>query len=237
MSAIHRVGARADRPRAGCRREARPDAGAAAGARSPGCSSRRCWWRWPWWRPGRWRARSSFSFTDADLDDLDSWEFIGFANYVAICSQDPLWWRAVGNTAGFTVVSVGAGDCARPRHRADAECAHARPRIAARRGADSVGDSDRGLRQDVGLDAARSLRRRECGAAEARPDRRSRGPGCAEPQAGHGRGHRGRRVEGDAVHGAADPGGAAGAAAGDLRGGARSTALRRSGCSCASPCR
>ncbi|MBA4098558.1 MAG: ABC transporter permease [Rhodospirillum sp.] len=48
----------------------------------------------------------AFSFTDAYLDALDNWVVIGFANYVALF-QDPLWWRAVGITAAFTVVSVG----------------------------------------------------------------------------------------------------------------------------------
>lgn len=47
-----------------------------------------------------------FSFTDAYLDDLDNWTVVGFANYVALF-QDPLWWRAVGTTAAFTIVSVG----------------------------------------------------------------------------------------------------------------------------------
>ena len=48
----------------------------------------------------------AFSFTDAYLDALDTWQVIGFANYVSLF-QDPLWWRAVGTTAAFTVVSVG----------------------------------------------------------------------------------------------------------------------------------
>ena len=48
----------------------------------------------------------AFSFTDAYLDTLDTWQVIGFANYVALF-EDPLWWRAVGTTAAFTVVSVG----------------------------------------------------------------------------------------------------------------------------------
>lgn len=48
----------------------------------------------------------AFSFTDAYLDDLDNWAVIGFANYVSLF-QDPLWWRAVGTTAAFTIASVG----------------------------------------------------------------------------------------------------------------------------------
>jgi trehalose/maltose transport system permease protein len=46
-----------------------------------------------------------FSFTDANLNDLSSWSFIGFANYLYLF-EDPLWWKAVGNTLFFTVVSV-----------------------------------------------------------------------------------------------------------------------------------
>jgi trehalose/maltose transport system permease protein len=47
----------------------------------------------------------AFSLTDANLSDLTSWKFVGFANYVYLF-QDPLWWRAVGNTLLFTLVSV-----------------------------------------------------------------------------------------------------------------------------------
>jgi trehalose/maltose transport system permease protein len=48
----------------------------------------------------------AFSFTDAYLSDLDSWQVIGIANYVALF-QDPLWWSAVGTTLLFAVTSVG----------------------------------------------------------------------------------------------------------------------------------
>ncbi len=48
----------------------------------------------------------AFSFTDAYLSDLAAWQFVGVANYLVLM-QDPLWWRAVGNTVVFTVVSVG----------------------------------------------------------------------------------------------------------------------------------
>jgi trehalose/maltose transport system permease protein len=48
----------------------------------------------------------AFSFTDAYLSDIETWEVIGFANYIALF-QDPLWWRAVGTTSLFTIVSVG----------------------------------------------------------------------------------------------------------------------------------
>jgi trehalose/maltose transport system permease protein len=47
-----------------------------------------------------------FSFTDANLSDLSGWEFIGLANYQYLF-EDPLWWKVVGNTLFFTVVSVG----------------------------------------------------------------------------------------------------------------------------------
>src|SRR5262245_58580146 len=46
-----------------------------------------------------------FSFTDAYLSDLDHWQPIGFANYVALF-QDPQWWHAVGTTLLFACVSV-----------------------------------------------------------------------------------------------------------------------------------
>lgn len=48
----------------------------------------------------------AFSFTDAYLSDLENWQAIGFANYIALM-QDPLWWQAVGTTLLFTVTSVG----------------------------------------------------------------------------------------------------------------------------------
>lgn len=48
----------------------------------------------------------AFSLTDANLSDLSQWQFVGLANYVYLLS-DPQWWRAVGNTLLFTVLSVG----------------------------------------------------------------------------------------------------------------------------------
>ena len=48
----------------------------------------------------------AFSFTDAYLSDLEGWQFIGLANYLALL-WDPLWWQAVGVTLLFTLVSVG----------------------------------------------------------------------------------------------------------------------------------
>lgn len=48
----------------------------------------------------------AFSFTDAYLSDIETWQFVGLANYVALF-WDPLWWQAVLTTVLFTVVSVG----------------------------------------------------------------------------------------------------------------------------------
>jgi len=48
----------------------------------------------------------AFSLTDANLSDLSTWKFIGVTNY-SYLFEDPLWWRAVGNTLLFTVLSVG----------------------------------------------------------------------------------------------------------------------------------
>jgi len=48
----------------------------------------------------------AFSLTDANLSDLSQWQFVGLANYVYLLS-DPQWWRAVGSTLLFTVLSVG----------------------------------------------------------------------------------------------------------------------------------
>ena len=50
-----------------------------------------------------------FSFTDADLSDLSRARLIGFGNYLGPYGvlEDPDWWRAVANTLGFTVASVG----------------------------------------------------------------------------------------------------------------------------------
>jgi len=47
-----------------------------------------------------------FSLTDANLSDLTAWKFVGIANYLYLF-EDPLWWRAVGNTLLFTLLSVG----------------------------------------------------------------------------------------------------------------------------------
>lgn len=48
----------------------------------------------------------AFSLTDANLSDLSQWQFVGLANYAYLLS-DPQWWRAVGNTLLFTLLSVG----------------------------------------------------------------------------------------------------------------------------------
>ncbi|NIA68076.1 sugar ABC transporter permease [Pelagibius litoralis] len=54
-----------------------------------------------------------FGFTDADLSDLSSYEFIGFANYLEYDEgewygllADPDWWNAARNTLYFAVISV-----------------------------------------------------------------------------------------------------------------------------------
>ncbi|MCG7508578.1 carbohydrate ABC transporter permease [Mesorhizobium retamae] len=46
-----------------------------------------------------------FSFTDAYLDDSANHVLIGFRNFVDVAG-DPVWWRAVRNTAIFTAISV-----------------------------------------------------------------------------------------------------------------------------------
>ncbi len=48
----------------------------------------------------------AFSLTDANLSELGQWQFVGLANYAYLLT-DPLWWRAVGNTLLFTLLSVG----------------------------------------------------------------------------------------------------------------------------------
>ncbi|WP_448208074.1 carbohydrate ABC transporter permease [Azospirillum sp. sgz302134] len=47
-----------------------------------------------------------FSFTDATLATLEDYGGVGLDNYLWLM-RDPVWWRAVGNTLLFTVVSVG----------------------------------------------------------------------------------------------------------------------------------
>ncbi len=59
-----------------------------------------------------------FSFTDASLADLDARQWVGFDNYFSVLRMpsgrvlydgllvDPVWWRAVWNTALFAVISV-----------------------------------------------------------------------------------------------------------------------------------
>ena len=55
-----------------------------------------------------------FGFTDARLDAIDDWHFIGVENYLAYADgqwwglfADPLWWSAVRITLWFAFVSVG----------------------------------------------------------------------------------------------------------------------------------
>ena len=54
-----------------------------------------------------------FSFTDADLNNLSDYAFIGFENYLANYDgewfgilTEPDWWHSVWNTLWFTLVSV-----------------------------------------------------------------------------------------------------------------------------------
>ena len=54
-----------------------------------------------------------FSFTDADLNNLNDYDFIGFENYLANYDgewlgllTEPDWWHSVWNTVWFTLVSV-----------------------------------------------------------------------------------------------------------------------------------
>jgi trehalose/maltose transport system permease protein len=54
-----------------------------------------------------------FSFTDADLNSLSDYQFIGFENYLANYDgewlgllTEPDWWRSVWNTVWFAAISV-----------------------------------------------------------------------------------------------------------------------------------
>lgn len=51
-----------------------------------------------------------FSFTDASLTNIGEYQFIGFDNFYnndwGGLLKDPDWWRAVGNTLRFAVISV-----------------------------------------------------------------------------------------------------------------------------------
>ena len=54
-----------------------------------------------------------FSFTDANINNLDEYNFIGFGNYLSFedgewygILADPIWWRSVWNTVTFTTISV-----------------------------------------------------------------------------------------------------------------------------------
>ena len=46
-----------------------------------------------------------FAFTNANLSNLETHRLVGIANF-RMLARDPEWWRAVGNTVVFTVVSV-----------------------------------------------------------------------------------------------------------------------------------
>lgn len=49
-----------------------------------------------------------FGFTDAELNRISDYNFIGFENYFGEFGllSDPQWWRAVGNTVYFAAISV-----------------------------------------------------------------------------------------------------------------------------------
>ncbi|MEM9224665.1 MAG: sugar ABC transporter permease [Pseudomonadota bacterium] len=50
-----------------------------------------------------------FSFTDANLSDMENFQYVGFDNFFGTewgLLHDPQWWNAVWNTVWFTVVSV-----------------------------------------------------------------------------------------------------------------------------------
>jgi trehalose/maltose transport system permease protein len=49
-----------------------------------------------------------FGFTDAELNRISDYDFIGLGNYIGEFGLlgDPLWWRSVWNTVFFAVISV-----------------------------------------------------------------------------------------------------------------------------------
>ena len=117
-------------------------------------------------------------------------------------ARRPVWWHAVRNTICVHGRLGTSRD--RPRHgrRAGAQRPFPRPRPDPRRGADPLGDPDRRLGQDVGLDVQRPVRHHQRHPA-------SGSALIAQPIAwtaiaGHraGRGDHRRHLEDDAVHGA-----------------------------------
>jgi multiple sugar transport system permease protein len=49
---------------------------------------------------------SSLGISFTDWDSFQTPSFVGFANYVKLFTQDPLFWRALGHTLYFAAVSV-----------------------------------------------------------------------------------------------------------------------------------
>ncbi len=94
-------------------------------------------------------------FTDAGLGDFGESQFIGFAT-IAACASDPAWWRAVWNTLGFTLISVSIETILGLIIAPHSWNAHLKGRGIVRAAVlIPWADSDRGLGQDVGLDAER----------------------------------------------------------------------------------
>ena len=164
----NRVPAPRAAPAAGSKGSALTRQSAAGGA---GSSSRRCWSCWRWSRAGRWRGRSGSRFTDATCPTLTYHEFIGFENYLA--DYDGEWvglWsiRLVAGRLEHGLV-LRSSRCRSRRCSASIVAlvlnAHFRAAARARRGADPLGDPDHRFGQDVGLDAARPVRRHQRDAA------------------------------------------------------------------------
>ena len=159
-----------------------------------------------------------FSFTDANLSSLESYKVIGTGNFQSL-AIDADWWNAVWNTMLFAVISVvietilglvialtlNAHIPGRGLLRAAVLIPWAIPTVVSAQMWGWMCNDLYGVMNHV-LHGARAH------PPAAGLDR--------QPRAGPDRGGAGGRVEDDAVHGAADPGGAAARAAGDLRGGA-----------------
>ena len=144
-------------------------------------------------------------------------QFIGFANFDYLLT-DPDWWVAVRNTMVFTICSVTIETILGLGIALALNAHFQRPRPAARRRPDPLGDPDRGLGPDVVVDVQRRVRDHQRHPDEPGPHRPAdRLDRLARHRAGR-RDHR-RRLEDHAVHGAADPGRPADAALRVLRGG------------------
>ena len=105
-----------------------------------------------------------FGFTDANLSDLEGAEFVGFLNYQYLLT-DPEWWNAVWNTFVFASISVTLETVLGLGIALALDAHFQGPGSAARSRADPLGDSDRGLGPDVGLDVPRRVRRDQRGPA------------------------------------------------------------------------